>query len=1002
MNTFFITPLIPLNIYLNIQKEKYSINWDQMEIKLINNINFLFDYSKILTDNDIKIISNIVKKIDKLRKSNLEDKLLFVQQNTYREITNYNYIYFSLLKSRNYFQVINPYKYDKITTSIGLSDIGPTSDINISRFNMLNTTDKEYFIDQLLDGVEYKSKNVIHDIMSKSKINSKINTITRILSNKSILYNILSDEDYIPFSLSFELKHDDSTLNNIIEEFKKNNKSEYFVIKPSNGTLSDGLAIKPKSELTVEFIREWTINPDNNKYSSKTENDNIYSTWILSSFIKSFLWKLNRPSNVSILFPDIKELKSVSFNDNIGRINKFRFYCLWKIIDGKFTSYIYKNAYTEISLEELTTYSKTQLDPSNIEEFYQNILNVTEDVDVFEQIQLNGAKTDNEKKIEAATVGTYLDFAYTVNETNYPPGKDSWNKVMKGMYNILNSMFYKIKRYLNCLNKYSDIKDSGCFSYFALDILIDSDNKPWLLEANSRPFIGFSNWWNKYDANNEHSVNVESFLNTVISLTIDTVNSDGIKGNIDDFLITIEDFTQNYKKVYIPFTLGLKDNNTNKIYDEMYNILDNNDYSAFPYGKYAPSGVGFRGMSSISKYLISRIDSMGKEYTISLLRDLYPYDTKQKILNRITTLGFYLGDKSELTKKIKDNNNNWESIIPWTIIYNKGDSEIDLRNKLMNKNFTFICKPSLGQQGHGIFINNDLDLIISTISNSEYDSWIISRYLDNPYLIKLNKKGVSDVIYNDTIGRKCHLRVYVLLNKNKNKLDVYLYKKNLIFCASKEYNTCKDESIPSEYCNLTNLYYGGKYYNDILRKDPNDAYKDLSGLTNELINPSEYVKLMKQVKSLVQKTILSVKNDLVCLNYNNNCFQYIAFDFHLENENNNEIRPWLLEVNSTPGLKAPNYQFKDLGGITNYLESIFNLTLNTDFSKGNKQLFDFISLKKNYKDSHIISELEKPFTDIYSCMYNYTYTQLKQILIDKNIPRRSKLTTKNKMCKKLI
>ena len=36
MNTFFITPLIPLNIYLNIQKEKYSINWDQMEIKLIN------------------------------------------------------------------------------------------------------------------------------------------------------------------------------------------------------------------------------------------------------------------------------------------------------------------------------------------------------------------------------------------------------------------------------------------------------------------------------------------------------------------------------------------------------------------------------------------------------------------------------------------------------------------------------------------------------------------------------------------------------------------------------------------------------------------------------------------------------------------------------------------------------------------------------------------------------------------------------------------------------
>ena len=35
-------------------------------------------------------------------------------------------------------------------------------------------------------------------------------------------------------------------------------------------------------------------------------------------------------------------------------------------------------------------------------------------------------------------------------------------------------------------------------------------------------------------------------------------------------------------------------------------------------------------------------------------------------------------------------------------------------------------------------------------------------------------------------------------------------------------------------------------------------------------------------------------------------------------------------------------------------------------------------------------------------MVNNSYFELKQLLIEKNIPGRSKLTTKEKMCKKLI
>ena len=991
MDTFFIPPLIPYKIYLIIKKFKNKEIFNESELNLIGNLEILYDYSQKLDDNTVNNIINIVNKIDTYKNSNLKDKLVFIKQNDYNEITTYNYLIYSLLLQRNYIQIINAKQTKLITTSFGLSDIGPISDTQ-SSFNNLNENEKLKYID---DFIKYSdTKKIIHDIMAKSQITSKINTLTRILSNKSILYNLLEGEDFIPISYNFNINDNDIKLQTILDNFKNNNKSEYFVIKPSSGTLSDGLVIKLVSELNINFIKEWTSNPDNNIYS----NSDQYTTWILSSFIKSFLWKLNGPSNTSNFFKEqVPELEKHEFNDSNGRINKFRFWCLWTIIDGKFTSYLYKNGYSELSLEELTNYSKTQLDPSNIELYYQELLNVSEDKDAFEDIQLNKLK---DSKLEASTVGTYLDFARVVNENNYPLGQKSWNNiVIPEMYKIVNTILEKTKRHINCINKNNNIKNnSGCYSYFALDILIDSNNKPWLLEANSKPFVGFSDWWNKYDPNNNHCLNSKSFFNNILSLTVDKINgTNNIPNTIEDFLITKEYNIKNKSKNYIPFTLGLTDSSTNKIYNDLYNILDSNNYSSFPYANYEKSGVGFKGLSPISKYLISKIDKLGKEHVLSLLRYLYPGDAKQKMLNKIMSLGFYLGDKSQLTIKIKENNNDWNNIIPWSIVYDKTNINQSLNSLLKDMNFTFICKPALGQQGQDILISNNINEIQTHINDLNYDSWLISKYLDNPYLIKINKIGVSNINYNDSIGRKSHMRVYVLLHQKQGKLNAYMYKKSLIFSAAKEYNTCDEDS--KYFCNLTNLYYGGLYYSK-LGKEPNDAYKDLSNITNEILDNDTYNILMKKVKVIVQKTILSVKGDLICLNYNNDCFQYIAFDFHLENEDT--IRPWLLEVNSTPGLKAPNYQFKESGGIHNYLENILNLTLDTKISKGNKQLFEFISFKKSYKDSLIIDELNKPFNNITDCMVNNSYFELKQLLIEKNIPGRSKLTTKEKMCKKLI
>jgi len=1017
MNTFFISPLIPLKFYIMIQKEKNNpvYEWNSGEMNLLNNINILYDYSKKLLDSQKKIISDIIDKItDNVPEySNLKNKLTFVNQDTFKEITNYNYVYYDLLKLRNYVQIINPYKIDHLNFCVGLSDTGPLIDIDTSKFKLLNTDIEKFkYIDKIIESKNDNIKNVTHDIMSKSKIDSKINTITKILSNKTVLYHTLQGEDFIPFSNSFEIDNSENSENNselsiIINKFKDSIQSNYFVIKPSEGTLSDGVGIFNKSQLDLNFVKSWTNDPNNNKYAINGK----YTTWILSEFIQSFLWKLKGQNITSQVFPKLVQEEpklKFNFNDKIGRINKFRFWVLYTIIDGEFTSYLYKNGYCELSLEELTNYSKTQLDPANIEEFYQNLLDIEEEPEIFEKIQKFGPQNLEEQKIEASTVGTYLDYAHVVNDNNYPLGKDEWNNtLMPHMYSLVNTLSNKMKRFMNCMNKYTIKGSKCCYSFFALDIIIDSNSKPWLLETNSRPFVGFGDYFLKYDPYNNHVLNVNDIFNTVIGLTADIVNGYGNKDvNYSDFLVThIDKLQESKNKLYVPLSLAITDTNTSKVYNDFYNIIDENNYSSFPYprqmGNLVKKSIGFRGMSPFSKFLISKIAELGNDKFLSLMRDLYPHDAKMKVLNRISTLGFYLGDKVEMTKILKSSIKNWDSIIPYSITIDISQlTDTDILTKITTSklaNGKIIAKPSMGQQGTGIIISDNPQILISEMrKNKEEKYFVISKYLDDPYLIKLNKQGVSGVNYNDTYGRKSHIRVYVLVRSNKkNNLKVYIYKESLVFCAAKEYNTCTEQD--KEYCNLTNLFFGSKYYKDYLNKNPGDAYKDLSGLAKDLIPQSEYTQLLEKIKQIVKSTIFSVKDNLLCLN-DNDCYQYIALDLHLEKspENPNVPIPWLLEVNATPGLKSPDYQWQNIGGLNNFLESILNITLGTKMSPNGKQLFEYIPFNKKLSK---YDKIDLPFKQLenYSCTENY-YKDLKQILKLLDYPGRSYLTTKQTMC----
>ena len=995
--TFFIAPIIPFKVYLTIQKvyKKKLVEFNKQEKALLDRPSTFFDYSREISEENIKLIIQIVNKISNLPSKefeNLKDKLIFTTQNTYREITNYNKIFYDKLIKMGYKQIFNPYKIDEIDVCIGLSDIGPVSDINIQKFNEIDDEQKDVFIESLIKNLEIKSKKISQDIMSKCRIDSKINTITRILSNKSILYSMLKDEDFIPYSVSFDNESSETreSINNsennefinklseLIDEYKNRSKSKYFVIKPSAGTLSDGIAILPNEDLTPEFVIRWINDQNNNKYAITVGETKKYFNWILSEFVQSFLWKLQGQNNLTKVFPNIENItenSNIVFNDKIGRINKFRFWAIWKIKNGKLESYLYKDGYCEIALEELTNYSKTQLDPANIETFYTDLFGISEDYNEFEEIQrmylLNkigdSTQLSNEQQLlEAATIGTYLDYGKVVTDDNYPLGKDAWNNILiPQMVQLVNKLKDTCKNYLSCLNRYSYKKDKGCFSYFALDIIIDENSKPWLLEANSRPFIGFGDYWKRYDPNYEHCINVEQFIESILNINLDSKTFyseqelENMKLNLDKFILTSENQISSYNKVFVPNTLALGNSSTNKVYREYYKLLNAKKFSQFPYPRYineSKKSIGFRGMSPITKYLLSRInDNLTKNEYLSLVKKLFPNDAKMNYLNRISTLGYYLGDKTAMTKYIKENIKDWNTVIPYTEIINEDEISKDKRDKLIekldnikekNNAETLIAKPAYGQQGKGIIISTESYEIVDEIFAVDKTDWVISKYLDNPYLIKLNNSQ-----FKDTTGRKSHMRAYVLLHKQNKKLNVYLCKYSLLFCAVKEYGTCNNENDEfKKFCNLTNLYFGSLYYKEYLNKDPSEAYKDLSVITSSYFSTSQYDSLMKKVVKIITKTIHSVKSELNCLNEPNDCFQYIAFDLHLEYGTKNEPVPWLLEVNATPGLKAPMYQFEKVGhSLNSFLESILEIVVD-DYKvtkkRSNRNMFEKLPMLK--------------------------------------------------------
>ncbi|KPJ08768.1 Tubulin polyglutamylase TTLL4 [Papilio machaon] len=170
---------------------------------------------------------------------------------------------------------------------------------------------------------------------------------------------------------------------------------------------------------------------------------------------------------------------------------------------------------------------------------------------------------------------------------------------------------------------------------------------------------------------------------------------------------------------------------------------------------------------------------------------------------------------------------------------------------------------------------------------------VVQRYVSKPYLIN---------------GNKFDMRLYVLVT-SIHPLRIYLYKDGLARFASVKYN---DElaSLNDRYMHLTN------YSINRLSKNytPNEDFAACEGHKWTLQSLFHYLKtdrnvdtdsLWESLKDLVIKTIISGEASISSLTKANvtsryNCYELFGIDVLLDED----LKPWLLEVNISPSLHS--------------------------------------------------------------------------------------------------
>ncbi|ETO32154.1 tubulin tyrosine ligase-like protein [Reticulomyxa filosa] len=228
--------------------------------------------------------------------------------------------------------------------------------------------------------------------------------------------------------------------------------------------------------------------------------------------------------------------------------------------------------------------------------------------------------------------------------------------------------------------------------------------------------------------------------------------------------------------------------------------------------------------------------------------------------------------------------------------------------KKILKGTKWILKPTCKAQGAGIFIIDKLIQLKKwspSYGHNKEEPYVVSRYIEKPLLIG---------------GKKFDLRLYVLVTSYR-PLRVYFHKQGFGRFSNVKY-TLKKEEMNNTEIHLTNVAiqkHGADY-------NPNHgnkwSFENFITYVEGIFGNEASVQLIKKIKVIIIHSLLAVQSVII---NDKHCFECYGYDILVDED----LKPWLLEVNASPSLSATTKNDRDVK--RKLLKDVFACVVPPDF-----------------------------------------------------------------------
>ena len=213
-----------------------------------------------------------------------------------------------------------------------------------------------------------------------------------------------------------------------------------------------------------------------------------------------------------------------------------------------------------------------------------------------------------------------------------------------------------------------------------------------------------------------------------------------------------------------------------------------------------------------------------------------------------------LSNKQKQYKTLVNFKGECPDYLPETFSFTR--STIESVRHHFNDTRPWIIKPVGGSFRKGVTVVKTWKDLTDTVNKYKWRDWVLQRFITPPALCD---------------GRKFHFRVYVLVVKSYQSLDVYIYRKGIMYFAKQPYQltqTAPDkdhsESLLSGGLSTENSFVFPEKFAECFNQNLFDF------------------NIFPQMCHIVQDTIMSVQNEIMCPNQKNRrdyrCFKLLGYD----------------------------------------------------------------------------------------------------------------------------